>query len=164
MRVVHTEPLTKAAFTPFGDVIEVSASAAHFPINGGTTERYHDLATAIAAGEDPRVIISIGRAQPFALPLELKMMERHPLGSQAFMPLKPARFVVVVAPDADGGPGTPRAFLAGPGQGVNFFLGTWHGVLTVLDEETDFLIVDRQGEGTNLEEHVFDQPYRIEQG
>lgn len=163
MTTIKIKPLTQKDFEPFGDVIEVGRDDQHYPINGGTTERFHDLGTAIAIGEEARVILSIARAQPFSLPLDLKMMERHPYGSQAFIPLKPARFVVIVAPDDNGKPGTPSAFLASPGQGINYFLGTWHSVLTLLGEQTDFLIVDREGEEDNLEEHHFDTPYRIEE-
>lgn len=163
MTSLKLEPLTKAAFEPFGDVIEVAAGGNEYDINGGTTRRYHDLATAIATGEDARVIISMARAQPFALPLTVKMVERHPEGSQAFVPVQPCRFVVVVAPDENGAPGTPRAFLAAAGQGVNYFRGTWHGVLTALDNVCDFVVVDRDGEGKNLEEYFFPDPFRIEQ-
>ncbi len=162
MSVIKLEPLTGKAFEPYGDVIEIRDSAENYLINNGTTRRYNDLATAVAQGPDARVAISTCRAQPFDLPLDLKMVERHPDGSQAFIPMQPCRFVVVVAPDEDGTPGAPRAFLAAPGQGVNYFAGSWHGVLTVLDQVSDFAIVDRQGEGPNLEEHFYDQPYRIE--
>lgn len=161
MTRIVLEPLTQKAFAAFGDVISADAANRHFPINNGTTERYHDLGRAVALGIDARVILSIARAQPFALPLTIAMVERHPLGSQAFVPLKPTRFVVVVAPDTEDGPGPLRAFLAGPGQGINFFAGTWHGVLSVLDEQTDFLIVDRDGAGDNLETVDLNPPVTV---
>jgi ureidoglycolate lyase len=91
----------------------------------------------------------------------LGMVERHPLGSQAFYPLDPHPFLVVVAPDEGGTPGTPRAFLTGPGQGVNLAINTWHGVLTPLVADARFLCVDRGGEGVNLEEHHFDVPWLV---
>lgn len=163
MTTIKLEPLTREAFLEFGDVIEVTESEENFAINGGTTQRYHNLASVVTTGEDAHAIISIFRASPFELPFDLDLMERHPMGSQAFMPLKPARFVVVVAPNKNGAPGTPRAFLAEPGQGVNYFLGTWHGTLRVLNSQTDFVVVDRDGAGQNLEEHHFDTPFRIEQ-
>ncbi len=161
-KTIKIEPLTHKAFLAFGDVIEVTPDTTSHPINDGTTQRFHDLATAVATGEDARVIISIARAQPFSLPLTLEMLERHPYGSQAFVPLKPTHFLVVVAPDEDGKPGTPRAFMAAPGQGINYFLGTWHAVLTALEPDTDFLIVDREGDSKNLEIHDFDTPWTIE--
>ncbi|MCF6302828.1 MAG: ureidoglycolate lyase, partial [Devosiaceae bacterium] len=97
----------------------------------------------------------------FSLPLKLKMLERHPDGSQAFIPVTPTRFLVVVAGDKNGTPTTPRAFMAAPGQGINYFQNTWHGVLTALDLATDFIIVDRAGDGKNLQIHKIIEPYEI---
>jgi ureidoglycolate lyase len=161
MRVIQTEPLTRDAFAPFGQVIE-TAGAHHYPINSGNCERYHDLARVELGGVHPRPLISLLRSRGFALPLTLAKVERHPLGSQAFFPLSPNPFLVVVAPDDGGTPGTPRAFLTAPGQGVYIAMNTWHGVLTPLGPEADFLCVDRGGEGANLEEHFFAGPWRIE--
>lgn len=158
---IKAEPLTPEAFEAFGDVISFDAAARHFPINGGTTERYHALSSAVAFGEDAHVIISLARAKPFQLPLKVAMLERHPFGSQAFVPLSPTRFLVVVAADRHGQPGTPRAFLAQGGQGINYFRNTWHGVLSVLDNQADFLVVDREGDGENLEEFQLDKPYEV---
>lgn len=154
MTVLVAEPLTTAAFAPFGDVIATDG-ARHFPINAGTCERFHDLARIDVAADGGRPLISIARAQPVRPPLPLRLVERHPLGSQVFLPLTPARFLVVVAlPVAAPGPSDLRAFLAAPGQGVNYARHTWHHPLLALDEVTDFLIVDRGGDGTNLEEHA----------
>lgn len=163
MQTIRIEPLTREAFEPFGDVIEIAAGQSSMPINAGTTQRFHDLATAVATGEDARAVISMARAQPFTLPLELKMVERHPFGSQAFVPVSPGRFVVIVARDEDGTPGTPRAFMAAPGQGINYFRNTWHGVLTALDKVSDFIIVDREGEGDNAEVYDYPSPFRVEE-
>jgi ureidoglycolate lyase len=160
-RTIATEPLTRNAFAPFGQVIE-TADAHHYPINSGNCERYHDLAKVELAGVHARPLISLLHSKGFALPLDLKMVERHPLGSQAFYPLGPNPFLVVVALDEAGTPGTPRAFLTGPGQGVNIAMNTWHGVLTPIGPEADFLCVDRGGEGNNLEEHFFPEPWRVE--
>jgi ureidoglycolate lyase len=163
MNTIIIEPLSRAAFAEFGDVIEIAPETRSHPINAGTTERFHDLATIVATGEEARPIISIARAQPFSLPLSLNLLERHPHGSQAFIPLKPTRFLVIVAPHEQNGPGAPRAFMAAPGQAINYFLGTWHGVLTALDDVCDFLIVDREGEGDNLEEFHLPEPYVIKE-
>ena len=154
-------PLTKAAFAAYGQVIEADG-AHHYPINSGNCERYHDLAKVELGGVHARPLISLLHSRGFALPLDVKLVERHPLGSQAFYPLSPHPFLVVVAPDGSGTPGTPVAFLAGPGQGVNIAMNTWHGVLTPIGPEADFLCVDRGGEGNNLEEHFFDNPWRVE--
>ena len=160
MREIVIEPLTREAYAPFGQVIEAEG-ANHYPINSGMTERYHDLARVELGGVHPRPLISIARGQPYALPLTLRMVERHPLGSQAFFPLSQRPFLSIVAPDEGGIPGRPRAFLAGPGQGINMAMNTWHAVLTPLGEISDFLIVDRGGEGNNLEEYFFPEPYLV---
>jgi ureidoglycolate lyase len=159
-RTLFIEPLTQQAYAPFGQVIETEG-AHHYPINGGMTERYHDLAKVELGGVHPRPLISIARGQPYALPLTLSMVERHPLGSQAFYPLTQRPFLSIVAPDEGGIPGRPRAFLAAPGQGINMAMNTWHAVLTPLGETSDFLIIDRGGEGNNLEEYFFDEPYLV---
>jgi ureidoglycolate lyase len=97
------------------------------------------------------------------MPYRLDMVERHPEGSQAFLPMTQAPFLVIVAP-GDRVPGTPRAFLAAPGHGINLLRGTWHGVLTPLQAPGLFAVVDRIGEGANLEEHRFDDPWEIVEG
>ena len=160
MSTILIEPLTAEAFAPFGQVIEM-AGANHYPINGGMTERYHDLARVELGGVHPRPLISIFRGKPYDLPLTLRLVERHPLGSQAFYPLSDRPFLVIVAADLSGIPDLPRAFLTMPGQGVNIAMNTWHGVLTPLEQESDFLVVDRGGDGNNLEEHHFDVPHMV---
>jgi ureidoglycolate lyase len=159
-RTLHTEPLSRDAFAPFGQVIETDG-AQHYPINAGNCERYHDLARVELGGVHARPLISIFSARHFTLPLTLTLVERHPLGSQAFYPLSPHPFLVIVAPDEHGTPGTPRAFRTGPGQGVNIAMNIWHGVLTPLVADAQFLVVDRGGEGNNLEEHHFPDPWTI---
>ncbi|MET0598132.1 MAG: ureidoglycolate lyase [Mesorhizobium sp.] len=159
-RPIFAEPLTRESFAGFGDVIDADTDR-HYPINDGKAERFHALARPEAAGPDGHVLISLVRGTPYAFPLRLAMVERHPFGSQAFVPLTPRPFVVVVCPDAKDGPGTPRAFLTRPGQGVNYARNLWHGVLTPLAEPQDFLVVDRGGAGSNLEEFHFSHPYEI---
>jgi ureidoglycolate lyase len=160
-RTLRTEHLTRDAFASFGQVIQMEG-AHHYPINSGNCERYHDLARVELGGVHARPLISLMRSRHFTLPLVLKMVERHPLGSQAFYPLSPHPFLVVVAPDESGTPGTPRAFVTGPGQGVNIAMNTWHGVLTPLGADADFLCVDRGGDGNNLEEYFFPDPWTVE--
>jgi ureidoglycolate lyase len=160
MKRIVARPLTREAFAAFGDVID-KGGGNHYPINAGKAERYHDLATAEAEGPNGRVLISIVRGRPYDFPLKLAMVERHPFGSQAFVPLSPRPFVVIVCVDGDHGPGEPQAFLTHPGQGVNYKRNTWHGVLTPIGEDQDFLVVDRGGDGNNLEEHFFAEPSEI---
>ncbi|MEH6686536.1 MAG: ureidoglycolate lyase [Halopseudomonas sabulinigri] len=150
---LRAEPLTPEAFAAFGDVID-SRSSDHFMINSGRTRRHHDLAKVEVAGESPRVLISIFVSQPVQLPLELTFLERHPLGSQAFMPLHEEQFLVVVAPAGDSiDPAEVRAFITDGRQGVNYRIGTWHAIQSVLEREGEFLVVDRGGAGHNCDEY-----------
>nr|WP_294866042.1 ureidoglycolate lyase [uncultured Pseudogulbenkiania sp.] len=153
---LRVEPLSREAFAPFGDVIEASEAVRHFPINGGNTERYHDLAS-VEPGPEGRAIVSIFRGQPRALPFRVEMMERHPLGSQAFIPLSDRPYLVVVAP-AGAPPAAEdlRVFLARADQGVNYRTGVWHHPLLALDAVCDFLVVDRSGPGHNCDEVQLD--------
>jgi ureidoglycolate lyase len=160
MPTITARPLTAADFAPFGQVIQTEG-AHHYPINAGMTERFHDLARVELAGQAARPLISIFRGQPYSLPLTLTLMERHPLGSQAFYPLSGRPFLVTVAPDDAGRPGTPQAFLTAPDQGVNIAINTWHGVLTPLEAVSDFLVFDRGGEGINVEEFTFAEPWTV---
>ncbi|MGO3055513.1 ureidoglycolate lyase [Halomonas sp. AOP43-A1-21] len=153
MLTLTAQPLTSEAFAPFGDVIDARTSAS-FPINAGRTQRHHDLAKVETLGENGHTLINIFVSQPVSLPLKLTFLERHPQGSQAFMPLHQERFIVVVAP-----PGEQihaqdvKAFVTDGRQGVNYRAGTWHAIQSVLEREGEFLVVDRGGEGNNCEEY-----------
>lgn len=159
-RIITARPLTRENFAEFGDVIDAGGNH-HYPINNGKTERHHALAKPEAIGPGGHVLISLAKATPYDFPLTLTMVERHPLGSQAFVPLVPRPFVVVVCHDEGGKPGRPHAFVTQPGQGINYPRNRWHGVLTPIGEPQDFLIVDRGGEGVNLEEFSFSEPYEV---
>ncbi len=157
-REIVLQPISPRAFAPYGDLIEC-AGAPDKIINQGRCGRYHDRARLdFGAG---RAGISLFDARPCALPLSLEMVERHPEGSQAFVPMGGYPFLVVVAPDAAGTPGRPLAFVTAPGQAVNFHRGAWHGVLTPLYAPGLFAVIDRIGAGANLQEHWFDTPYTV---
>ena len=160
MRRLKPEPLTAAAFAPFGTVIE-TAGASSFPINGGTTTRFHALAQA-DVGPEGEAILSIFRATRWPQPVEIKMLERHPLGSQAFYPISPRDWLIVVAAGEQPTAQDLRLFRAGGDQGVQYAPGVWHHPLLVLVEQQDFLVVDRSGPGENLEEMALAKPVTID--
>lgn len=150
--------LTADVFAPFGDVIDVGGEPDQM-INDGMCARYHDRAGFDFV--DGRAGLSLFHAYPRGLPYMLSMMERHPKGSQCFIPMHPDPFLVTVALDEDGRPGTPCPFLTTPGQAINIHRNVWHGVLTPLQAPGLFAVIDRIGPGSNLEEHHFDTPYTI---
>ena len=154
MRQIRTEPLTAEAFAPFGEVLE--ATGPFRLINAGLCQRHHDRAT-IDVG-DTRAGISIFKAEPRALPYTFDLIERHPEGSQAFLPMTEHPFLVIVG---TGPEAAPRAFLTNGAQGINLYRGTWHGVLTPLHAPGLFAVVDRIGSTPNLEEHRFAEPWTV---
>ncbi|MGV7241210.1 ureidoglycolate lyase [Caballeronia sp. M23-90] len=156
MKKLAVEPLTKAAFEPFGEVIELEG-AKQIPINLGTTMRFHDLARIDVEDEGGRTLVNLFRGQPRVLPFEVSMLERHPLGSQAFVPLNDRPYLVVVAPAGELKPSAIRAFVTRGWQGVNYAKGVWHHPLIALDEVSDFIVVDRGGDGVNLNEQQLEE-------
>lgn len=156
---IRTEHLTAVAFAPFGDVLDFAGPPDKM-INAGLCERYHDRAILDFA-EEGRAGISLFDAQPRSLPYTFQLLERHPEGSQAFIPMTAHPFLVIAAPDEGGRPGTPRAFLTAPHQGVNFHRGTWHGVLIPLHAPGLFAVIDRIGSGVNLEEVTLQTSYTV---
>jgi ureidoglycolate lyase len=154
MRQIKPEPLTQTAFAPFGQVLD--ATGDHRLINAGLCRRYHDRASPDLI--DGRAGISIFQADARTLPYSFDLIERHPQGSQAFLPMTADPFLVIVA---SGPQATPRAFLTNGAQGINLARGTWHGVLTPLSAPGLFAVVDRVGEGANLEEHRYDEAWTV---
>ena len=149
-RRLVAEPLTREAFAPFGNVIDTEG-ADSFPINQGRTERFHALSAVELPGTTDLGILSIFRGQPLA-PLEIDLMERHPLGSQSFIPMNNVEFLAVVAPPGDFDETAVRVFLVKGHQGVTYHAGTWHAPLLPLKADADYLVVDRQGPGQNCDE------------
>lgn len=154
-RNIVIAPITAQEFAPFGDLIDCAGDPDRI-INQGQCGRYHDRARLDFG--DGRAGLSLFHANPRSLPFRLEMMERHPEGSQAFVPMTHREFLVIVAPDRGGRPGAPLAFLTRPGQAINLLRGTWHGVLTPLHAPGLFAVIDRIGDGGNLQEHWFDEP------
>jgi ureidoglycolate lyase len=152
MQVLYPEPLTAERFAPFGQVIEL-AKAHHYPINEGLTTRYHDLVQADTHDQQGRTIVNVFRTHPIPLPHSVLKMERHPLGSQAFLPMNHRPFLVLVAPAGDQVLAEElRLFITNGQQGINLFKNTWHHFQLVLGEQSDFIVIDRGGAGNNLEE------------
>ncbi|MED5533697.1 MAG: ureidoglycolate lyase [Pseudomonadota bacterium] len=154
------QPLTAQAFAAFGDVIEARSDTV-ININQGTSQRFHDLARVDVASGEGHPLVNIFRASPYPEPLTLSMMEKHPRGSQLFMPLQQHAYLVAVAQASDQvSAGDITVFSASGDQGVNFQPGTWHHPLLVLVQQ-DFLVVDRGGKGDNLVEQDLDQSVLI---
>ncbi len=155
--VLYPSSLTAAAFAPFGNVIAPDVGDS-FPINDGNARRFHALATADAS--DGEVILSIFRGTPWPAPVHIRMLERHPLGSQAFVPMERHPWLIVVADEPK--PSACLAFLARGDQGVQIAARVWHHPLLVMRASHDFLVVDRSGPGDNLETVHFDASAALE--
>ncbi|PZR00761.1 MAG: Ureidoglycolate hydrolase [Cereibacter sphaeroides] len=158
MQTISAQRLNAAAFASFGDVLQAKGPPDRL-INAGLCGRYHDRAKLDFI--DGRAGISVFDAEPHALPYSFDLVERHPNGSQAFLPMTPAPFLVIVAPDQGGRPGRPLAFLTDGAQGINLYRGTWHGVLTPLSAPGLFAVVDRIGDSPNLEEYRYPTPFTV---
>jgi ureidoglycolate lyase len=154
MRLIQLEPLTPEAFAPFGDVLD--ARGDFRLINAGLCHRHHDRARLDFG--DARAGISIFLAEPRMLPYTFDLIERHPEGSQAFLPMSQHPFLVIVATSPEA---TPKAFLTNGAQGINLHRGTWHGVLTPLHAPGLFAVIDRIGPTPNLEEHRYPTPFTV---
>ena len=157
---MRSEPLTPAAFSAFGDVIDAGRLDLATPINQGYAECWGDLARIDTAQAGGRTIVSIYRAHPCPLPFRLRLLERHRLGSQAFIPLGKHSFLVIVAPaDAEPTPSSVRVFRTSPGQGVNLARGVWHHPLAAIDAG-DFLVIERGAPDITVdcEERVLSTP------
>jgi ureidoglycolate lyase len=163
------EPLTATNFAPFGDVIETSDSNRTMTINYGLTERHHDLADiqilSSPEGDQGKAIISIFESKYREFPLQLEIMERHSLGSQCFIPMHEKPYVIVVADPVLTAVAANdlRAFISNGKQGINYHANTWHHYLLAPFERSLFVVVDRGGEGHNLEEQaVIEGPVFLE--
>lgn len=154
-------PLTKDSFAPFGDVIELSC-AQQYAINQGLTTRFHDLFDIDVTAQGGRAIVNVFRTDPLPLPHQVTVMERHPLGSQAFMPMDHDPFLVLVADAGDRISASDlHLFVTNGRQGINFYRNTWHHFQIGLGKQRDFIVIDRGGMGSNLEEINLDESVRI---
>jgi len=165
-RALHLQPqpLTQNAFRPFGDVIECTAGQAAAAMNDARFNRYDALAEV---NHEPaaRVVIGIAECRvPSQLPLRIELLERHPLGSQAFIPMARFAFIVVVAEPGPAPEATAlKAFVSNGEQGINYHRGTWHLPLLGFEQGQRFLIVDTQQAHPNCDEHTLQTPVWLEQ-
>jgi len=152
--VLRPEKLTREAFASFGDVIEVNEATFQGVFNRDTAEVFADVATADVNAKDGHPSLDIFRCTPLDTPISIRMMERHPLSSQAFIPMGNSHhhpYLVVVSPAGEFDITKIRAFIARSNQGVNYHVGTWHHFCLALNESTDFLVIGRKGDGENEE-------------
>ena len=147
--IIKPVPITKKNFLKFGDVISTK-EIRPLEINNGFAKRYDGIAKLNTSSEKGETTISIFSALKRNFPMKIDMMEKHPLGSQAFIPMKETTFLVFVAPEGDF-PNLNKieSFIVPPGIGVNYNPGVWHFPL-ISTEDMNFLVVDRKGEGDNL--------------
>ena len=159
---VQAELLTRERFAPYGDVIETSRESSD-AMNEARFERFDDLCK-IDLINDGRIAVSIARCRiPTSLPLRLDMVERHPLGSQAFVPLTRCKMLVVVAPPEESVDASAlRAFVSNGRQGINYHRGTWHMPLIAFEAGQEYLIIDRGGIEPNCDMHNLDEPVILE--
>jgi ureidoglycolate lyase len=158
--ILQPLPITAERFAPFGEVIE-SSNARKLSMNDARFDRFDDLARTDIDGP---ISISIVRSRTAtSLPYRVDMLERHPLGSQAFVPLTRFEFVVVVAPPAESVEADEiRAFSVPAGRGINYHRGTWHMPLIALGEAQEFLVIDRAGDEQNCEEFFLENPLMLQ--
>ncbi|MEN8892197.1 ureidoglycolate lyase [Planktotalea arctica] len=156
---IKATPITQKAVEGLAEVIDANGTPDKM-INQDQCERFHDRATIDMV--DGHAGISVFNSNSFTLPFKVEMMERHPYGSQAFLPMQQGEYLVVLADDENGAPGAPRAFIVGAGTGVNIGRNVWHGVLCPLSDPGLFMVVDRVSKGDNLEEHWFEEAMLVE--
>ena len=148
-KIIIPKTITKENFSKFGDMI-TTKNIKPLDINNGYAKRYDDIAKINTSKDNGETTISIFSALKRTFPMKIDMMEKHPLGSQAFIPMKETTFIAFVAPNGDK-PDLNKieAFIIPPGIGINYNPGTWHFPL-ISTEDMNFLVVDRKGSGDNL--------------
>ena len=157
MKTLKVQALTAEAFAPFGEVIETAGNKS-YEINYGMADRYHALAKVDTNSEQGYPVISLVESKKYQLPQKVKIVERHPLGSQAFIPQDKTAFIVVVAEPGDRVQANQlKAFITNGEQGINYHAGVWHGLLLTPFAAMSFICVDRAGSGDNCEEFQFEE-------
>ena len=155
-KIIKPIKITRTNFATYGDLIS-SDDIKPMDINAGYAKRFDNLANINTSKDGGKTIVSIFSALKRTFPMKIDMMEKHPLGSQAFIPMKETTFLCFVAPTGE----SPeidkiQSFIIPPKTGINYKPGIWHFPL-ISTEDTDFLVIDRKGNGENLVIHKFDK-------
>ena len=161
MQRLTLAPLTADAFVAFGEVIDAYSPCERYPINEGRTQRHHAIARIDCASNGGQAALSLFRSEPVSDGFALRGLERHPLGSQAFINTSGNRYAIVVAPAGELDESAIRGFIAQPQQSISYHRGTWHHYLLALDARSDFVVVDRVGPGGNCDEQVLQTPLAL---
>ena len=155
-RIIKPIPMTKENFSKFGDMIGTE-NIKPIEINNGYANRFDDIAKIDTSNNNGETTISIFSALKRSFPMKIDMMEKHPLGTQAFIPMKETTFLTLVAPEGKKlEMDKIESFVVPKGKGVNYKTGIWHFPL-ISTEDMDFLVVDRKGPGENLNVENLDQ-------
>ena len=155
-KIIKPIKITKINFATYGDLVS-SDDVKPMDINAGYAKRFDNLANINTSNNEGKTIISIFSALKRTFPMKIDMMEKHPLGSQAFIPMKETTFLSFVAPPGEK-PAIDKieSFIIPPKTGINYKPGTWHFPL-ISTENTNFLVIDRKGDGENLIIHKFEK-------
>ena len=155
-KIIKPIKIDRSNFVEFGDIISTN-DINPIDINAGYAKRFDDLAELNTLEDGGKTVVSIFSALKRTFPMTIDMMEKHPLGSQAFIPMKETTFLAFVAPTGE----SPdinkiQAFIIPPKTGINYKPGIWHFPL-ISTEDTNFLVIDRKGKGENLIIHKFEK-------
>ena len=154
--IVKPIKVTKTNFATFGDLIS-SEDVKAMDINVGYAKRFDNLANINTSRDDGKTIVSVFSALKRTFPMKIDMMEKHPLGSQAFIPMKETTFLSFVAPPGESPEISKiQSFIIPPKTGINYKPDIWHFPL-ISTEDTNFLVIDRKGDGNNLIIHNFEK-------
>ena len=155
-KIIKPKLITRTNFVTYGDLIS-SDDIKPMDINAGYAKRFDNLANINTSKDEGKTVVSIFSALKRTFPMKIDMMEKHPLGSQAFIPMKETTFLSFVAPPGEK-PDIDKieSFIISPRTGINYKPDIWHFPL-ISTENTNFLVIDRKGDGENLIIHKFEK-------
>ena len=155
-KIINPKKINRSNFSSYGDLI-TTEDVNPIDINAGYAKRFDNLANLDTSKDEGETIVSIFSAVKRDFPMRIGMMEKHPLGSQAFIPMKETTFLCFVAPPGEF-PEISKieSFIVPPKKGINYKSGIWHFPL-ISTEDTNFVVLDRKGNGDNLIIHKFEK-------